>query len=308
MCLLAGEHALVADFGIARALAEQGPPDPDRYDHRHAALHVSWQCMGADAIDARSDQYALACIVYEMFTGTPPFTGDSVSSIIAKRLTNPVPDLRAMRPDLAQACADAVARALAREPGARFATATAFVSALESGHPTPIGATDGAKRGRTRWWHSLAFVAVLGAATVASVLWWRQPSTGGTAASTPRLAVLPFENEGRPEDAYIADGFSDELRGKLTSVPGVEVIARASSSRLSGSAKPLDQIAQELGVRYLLMGTVRWSGRGEGGTVRVSPELIEVSSRGGQGRGGRRHSTRRSTMSSRCSPVSPRLW
>ena len=92
-----------------------------------------------------------------------------------------------------------------------------------------------------------------------------------------RLAVLPFTNLGDSADAYFADGMADELRGKLAGLPGLEVIARGSSSQYQQSGKTPAQIASELGVRYLLTGTVRWEKGVKRSRVRVSPELIEAS-------------------------------
>ncbi len=91
-----------------------------------------------------------------------------------------------------------------------------------------------------------------------------------------RVAVLPFENLGSAEDDYFADGISDAVRGKLTTLPGVEVIARASSTPYRKTTKTPKQIADELGVRYLLTATVRWQ-KGTASRVEVSPELVEVS-------------------------------
>jgi TolB-like protein/Flp pilus assembly protein TadD len=90
--------------------------------------------------------------------------------------------------------------------------------------------------------------------------------------------VLPFENLGRPEDAYFVDGMADEIRGKLAALPGLEVIARSSSIEYRRTTKRPSEIARELDVRYLLTGTVRYEpGTGEApGRVRVSPELVEV--------------------------------
>jgi serine/threonine-protein kinase len=110
---------------------------------------------------------------------------------------------------------------------------------------------------------------------------------GGAAAADPapavrRLAVLPFENLGRPEDAYVADGVADEIRGKLAIVPGMQVIARGSSNAYRDAAragKDPAAIAAELGVRYLLTGTVRsepGAPSGRPARVRVAPELVEV--------------------------------
>jgi TolB-like protein/Flp pilus assembly protein TadD len=90
--------------------------------------------------------------------------------------------------------------------------------------------------------------------------------------------VLPFENLGRPEDAYFADGMADEVRGKLAALPGLEVIARSSSMQYRQHGRPAPEVARELGVRYLLAGTVRYEPGtgGAPGRVRISPELVEI--------------------------------
>ncbi len=107
---------------------------------------------------------------------------------------------------------------------------------------------------------------------------WRN-DRGGGAGDSKVLAVLPFENLGAAEDEYFADGMTDEVRGKLAVLPGLEVIASQSSGEYKESTKTLEQIADELGADYLVVGNVRWDKR-EGGQsrVRVSPELVEVVS------------------------------
>ncbi len=105
------------------------------------------------------------------------------------------------------------------------------------------------------------------------------PAPNAAAAGLTMLAVLPFDNLGRPEDGYVADGLTDEVREKLTALPGLRVIARNSSAQYKKTRKSASQIGQELGVHYLLTGAVRWEGtvRAPGARrLRVSPELIEV--------------------------------
>ena len=107
--------------------------------------------------------------------------------------------------------------------------------------------------------------------------WLRTRPQAGT-AGPKRLAVLPFENLGRPEDEYFTDGLTDAVRGKLTELPGLQVIARTSSSQYKHTSKSPQQIGRELGVEYLLTGTVRWEQEGGGPSrVQVSPELVQVS-------------------------------
>ncbi len=95
----------------------------------------------------------------------------------------------------------------------------------------------------------------------------------GEAGGVKRVAVLPFENLGAPEDDYFADGIADEIRGKLTSLPGLQVIARGSSTPYKKTTKTPKQIAEELEVGYLLTATVRWEKSAGGNRVHVSPEL-----------------------------------
>ena len=109
----------------------------------------------------------------------------------------------------------------------------------------------------------------------------RSPKSTGEAGGVKRVVVLPFENLGAPEDDYFADGIADAVRGKLTSLPGVQVIARGSSTPYRKTTKTPRQIAQELEVGYLLTATVRWQkGTGAASRVEVSPELVEISGSG----------------------------
>ena len=132
---------------------------------------------------------------------------------------------------------------------------------------------------------TLVLVAVGAAVLLASfrgVILGRRAHKGTAEAGGPkRVVVLPFENLGAAEDDYFADGVADAVRGKLASLPGLEVIARASSTAYKKATKSPVQIARELGVRYLLRATVRrQKGAGTASRVQVSPELLEVSGSG----------------------------
>ena len=131
--LLHNGAALVADFGIALALAEGAP----RKTHSGLALGTPQymspeQAMGGGAIDARADVYALGTVVFEMLAGEPPFTGATSSAILAKRAAVPAPPVRVLRPAVTPAMDAAVAKALAREPVDRWRTAGEFVEALQA--------------------------------------------------------------------------------------------------------------------------------------------------------------------------------
>ncbi|HEX5385526.1 MAG TPA: protein kinase [Gemmatimonadales bacterium] len=172
---------------------------------------------------------------------------------------------------------------IATPPGA--AAAAPMPTASNPAAPAPMP-TAAPRRTRPRIPIAAAMLA-LGFAIGLGVLfaWRRSRGAADDAAGRPkRLAVLPFENQGDSADAYFADGITDELRGKLAAVPGLEVVAGRSSNEYRHSAKELPEIARDLGVDYLLVGTIRWErggvagGNGGAGRVRVSPELIKVAS------------------------------
>ncbi|HEX6631929.1 MAG TPA: serine/threonine-protein kinase, partial [Gemmatimonadaceae bacterium] len=128
--LLLDGHALLADFGGARVRAARRAP------HSHQAvvgtpLYMSpEQAAGDPELDARSDVYSLAVVGYELLTGRPPFRGPSPHAVLLAHLGQPVPPLRALRPDVPPALALVLERALAKDPARRFASAAAFLAAL----------------------------------------------------------------------------------------------------------------------------------------------------------------------------------
>jgi len=130
--LLAGGHALVTDFGIARAVSAAGGP---RVTETGLAVGTPAymspeQATAEPQLDGRSDLYSLACVLYEMLAGEPPYTGPTAQAILARRFTHPMPSLRAVRDTVPDFVEDTIRRALARAPADRFATMRAFADAL----------------------------------------------------------------------------------------------------------------------------------------------------------------------------------
>jgi len=302
--LIDGGHAVVADFGVAKALAlaagQHEPPElPPGAKDLPVGLTVAGFVLGTPAymspeqargeeVDARSDVYSLGCMTFEMLTGERPFADASIDEI-ARRGSEQPPVPSAHCPDL-PAAVDAVStRALAPLPGDRFNSTTELAEALGAaaalGRPSAdsgphLSPTQLAWRRR---WLAAAALAVA-AGVMAGVVALRRASIAGqnvaaitAAASGPTLAVLPFENVGHADDGYFAQGVSDELTGRLTSVPGVRVISASSTREYRNTTKSRAQIGQELGVDYLLDGHVRWD-RSDAGArrVRVTVELVRA--------------------------------
>jgi eukaryotic-like serine/threonine-protein kinase len=288
---------LVADFGLARALSADNERLTATGLNVGTPTYMSPEQAGGDrTLDARTDVYSLGTVIYEMLAGEPPFTGATAQAVIAKRFSGEVPRLRHVRPSVPESVEQAVTRALAPVAADRFASAAEFAQALQSTVAPPtamatvpvaplVGPTssstaapDGTVWRRmpvvaTAW--GLAFLIGLGVLFA----WLRKyPSGGNDSAEAKRVAVLPFENLGRSEDEYFADGMTDAVRGKLATLPGLQVTARTSSNQYKHTAKTPQTIGQELGVQYLLTGTVRWSKAPDGqNRVQVSPELVQVA-------------------------------
>ena len=271
--LLAGSHALVADFGIARGLTPDGQHLTETGTSIGTAAYMSpEQAAGEHDLDARSDIYSLATVLYEMLAGQTPFTAPTPQAMIARRFTESPRPLAELRDTVPVAISHAVDKALARTPADRYASAADFARALTPAETTVTRATPRRRLPVAPVMLVVGFVIGLGV-----LFAWRRDRAGESAGART-LAVLPFENLGAPDQEYFADGVADQVRGKLSGLPGVEVIARSSSTPYRKTAKPPRQIAQELGVRYLLTGTVRWERHADGTSrVQVNPELVEIT-------------------------------
>jgi serine/threonine-protein kinase len=301
LLLTSDGSTLVADFGIARALSSSVAGAQDRgpeerlteigYAMGTPAYMSPEQATGDLAVDQRTDVYSLGCVLYEMLAGEPPFTGPTAQAILARRLSGEVPDVRRYRPSVPELLGAVIQRALAPLAADRYPNAGELYRALlavgtgpvaQAAEPiTPVAHTVAPSAAATRRTRRVPLAAVtlgLGFVLGIGILFaWRHSHREAELGATPLLAVLPFENLGAAEDDYFADGMSDEVRGKLASLPGVQVIARGSSVPYRKTTKTPQEIARELGARYLLMATVRWEKGPEASRVHVSPELVDVS-------------------------------
>ena len=177
--LLTGGRCCVADFGIARALAETGG---DKLTSTGMAIgtpaYMSPEQATADVVDARTDQYSLATVLYEMLAGEPPFTGPTSHAIMARRMSGPPRPIRPVRPSVPGEVEAALQRALALVPADRFADVARFTRALRDG-----GATGGRPAARRR--AGLRWLAVAGLALAVGAVGWLVVHRGTASAVAP---------------------------------------------------------------------------------------------------------------------------
>src|SRR5690242_223709 len=222
--LFADGHALLADFGIVQSGC--GPGGESITDVGIVIGTPEYmspeQASGERNLECQSDVYSLACVVYEMLAGTPPFTGDSARVVMAKHVTETPRPLRALRPDAPATIERALAQALAKDPLHRYATVPAFLDALE---------TEGLE------------------------------GEHFFAPTTRSIAVLPFVNvSSNAENEFLSDGITDELISALAKVEGLRVAARTSVFALKGKPQDVRAIGSLFGVSEVLEGTVRRAG------------------------------------------------
>ncbi|MEX1246309.1 MAG: protein kinase [Thermoanaerobaculia bacterium] len=284
-------HLKILDFGLAKRVdsATPGEETSAATDSVHTEPgrvmgtvgYMSPEQVRGISVDHRSDIFSFGAILYELLSGEKAFKKDTVSDTVAAILKEEPPELSASGRNIPASLDRVVRHCLEKNRDRRFQSARDIEFALEETSAPTVTSEErhaAPPAGKRKVWIVAAAIVVLAAAGL--LLMRRPPKTVPGAAGVKRVAVLPFENLGSPEDDYFADGIADEIRGKLTSLPGVEVIARSSSTPYKKTAKTPKQIGKELDVKYLLTATVRWQKTGDTSRVQVRPELIEVSGSG----------------------------
>lgn len=268
--LLDEGRAIVADFGVARAVTRAAGESQTTAGMvvGTPAYMSPEQASGDGDLDGRSDQYSLACVLYEMLAGTPPFSGTTPRATIARRFTEPPPSLRGER-DVPEALDRAVRRALSPVPADRFPDVHTFARALEAAQsPARTSTTAVATLG----------IPAVAAIALALVIWW--PKGGGADTLDPGLhAVLPFGVEGRSTPGNL-DGASvarhlGRAMGFWRDMRLVDVMRARSAIDQHGAVRTLRDalaVARSLGAGRLIWGDV-WN---RGDSVEVRATLYNV--------------------------------
>jgi serine/threonine protein kinase/Flp pilus assembly protein TadD len=237
-------EAMVMDFGIAKALSSAGPETLTQTGMMIGTpAYVSpEQAAGEVNLDGKSDQYSLACVIYEMLSGERPFSGSTPQAVMAKRFSEMPKPLRAIRSSIPESVEKAVTKAMAIDSSGRYSTAAQFGQALASG--SLITPTDTASL----------------------------PQTVVSAAKS--VAVLPFTNmSADPENEYFTDGMAEEIINALNKVQSLRVAARTSSFAFKGKNEDVGEIGRKLKVSTVLEGSVRKMGH----RLRITAQLVNVA-------------------------------
>ena len=241
--LLHEGHAVVADFGIGRAIiaaASESSTFTQIGVTVGTPAYMSPEQATGDELDGRSDLFALGCVLYEMLSGEVAFAGATAQATIARRFIYSPPPISEVRDDVPPDVAALVARLLEKAPPDRCASGAQVVSTLRA-------ATTSGPRAITP-----------------------RPTNG---AAEKSIAVLPFTNmSADAENEYFSDGLTEEIITDLSGVKALRVTSRTSSMQLKATTKTPRDIGRALGVRYLLTGSVRRAGN----ALRITAQLVDA--------------------------------
>jgi eukaryotic-like serine/threonine-protein kinase len=241
--LLHEGEPVVADFGVATAISAAGGDNAyitDRGFTVGTPAYMSPEQASAETgLDGRTDQYSLACVLYEMLLGEPPFAGSGPRATMARHAIETPAPIRTRRAGVPASVERALLKALAKEPGQRFGSMIEFAEALVAPTTEIVPAISLSSRGEAR-----------------------------------AVAVLPFVNASAdPENEYFSDGMTDELITALTKVEGLQVASRTSVFALKGLREDVRTLGARLNVSAVLEGSVRRAGN----RLRITVQLTEVT-------------------------------
>ncbi len=253
--LLSGRHAVVTDFGVAKAVTASATRDTmTTVGMAVGTPHymAPEQAMGEADIDQRADIYALGILAYEMLAGRTPFTAQTAQGILAAHVMETPRELTETRPGIGEPLAQAIMKCLAKNPADRWQSADDLLTHLDliaatpSGgmtptHTRPIQGVGRAAAKRTRG--PLLWAGAAGAVVIASVVAWQVIGASGS-GRIQRIGVMPIEDISKKDTVFVT-AMHDALTNALAKLGIVGVASRSEMIRYTGSAKSLREIAAE---------------------------------------------------------------
>jgi eukaryotic-like serine/threonine-protein kinase len=294
--LLHGGHAVVADFGIAHMLYEaDGGKLTQTGMSLGTAAYMSPEQFAGHSVDGRSDQYSLACMLYELLVGEVPFTGPNPLAVMARHTMEAVPSIRVVRQTVPDELEGVIMRALEKVPADRYATIHQFKEALLGGAAGTTFAPRTTRYAVPRMtvqermsggWRntstrarfaiiSAILLLVVGGGISARLFLEHAPKAPLGGPDLKHIAVTYFEDRSPDGQlAYLADGLTESLIDALTNVPSLRVVSRNGVRPFRGHDAPADSIGRALNAGSVVTGFVQPTSRG----VRVQVQLVDGGS------------------------------
>ncbi len=277
-------QAKLLDFGLAR-LGELSKITKTDTTLGTAAYMSPEQASAAEA-DRRTDIWSLGVILYEMVAGERPFAGQYEAAVVHSILNDEPEPLTSRRSNVPMELERIVRKALAKNASERYQHVEDMLVDLRALRSSSASSRGGRRSAASRIARTpaavsaLVVIAIVVGALIVRYFMASSPPGGERREPEKRtmLVVLPFENLGAPEDEYFANGTTDAITARLAGVSGLGVISRQSAMQYKKTTKSIRQIGKELGVDYILEGTVQREKAGDPTSrVRVIPQLIRVA-------------------------------
>jgi len=269
----------ILDFGLAISAGD------DKLTKTGSTLgtvsYMSPEQVSGREIDQRSDLFSLGIVLYELIAHRTPFKRDNEGATLKAIMEDNPEPLTRYKSDVPEKLQEIIFQLLDKDKELRYPSAEGVMADLKrltyDSRTTQQSSVVKKEKSKIGIISGIIGGLVIIMAIVTLLILKNDKDKEVATNDMPMIAVLPFDNLGSADDEYFADGMTDEITSRLASIKGLGVISRTSSMQYKNSDKSLREIGAELGVDYILEGTVRWSKSTGGTRVRITPQLVRVS-------------------------------